>query len=299
MKTTPVKTAPVENAAGSGDGDERRRWEAASDAWGRWADAMAAVADKLNRPLLEAAGVAAGARVLDLAGGAGEPAFSAGRRVGSDGLSVCTDLAVGMLRSAAGRQENADAAAVVFAAADMCALPFADRSFTAVTCRFGVMFVPDVAMALAEVARVLTPGGRAAFMLWGPCADNALFAEIAAALDDVLGPTPPADDGLNGLFRFAAADDFARLMRAAGFTAVDEREIRAVRRADAGDRPPFWRAPLEMTFARRMAGLDAAGRRAAEHAVAERFAGRADADGCVNLPLHVRIVAGQIRPPAL
>lgn len=279
----------------SGPETGRDHWETAADAWGRWADAMAAMADKINQPLLDAAAVGAGARVLDLAGGAGEPAFSSARRAGPAGLSVCTDLAAGMLRAAASRCDRDgganDAAPLIFAAADMCALPFADASFDAVTCRFGVMFVPDVLSALRETARVLRPGGRAAFMLWGPLDDNKLFAEIAAALDEALGPPPP-EQASDGLFRFAAPDSFAPLLRAAGFSDVVESAVRPTRRAKLTEE--FWRAPLEMSFDHRLAGRAAAEIAAAERAVAQRFARLAGPDGVAILPLHARIVAGQI-----
>lgn len=274
--------------------DGRDHWEAAADAWGRWADSMAAMADKINQPLLDAATVGPGARVLDLAGGAGEPAFSSAKRAGPTGLSVCTDLAASMLRAAASRNnrgKDADTAPLVFAAADMCALPFADASFDAVTCRFGVMFAPDVPLALKEAARVLRPGGRAAFMLWGPLEDNKLFAEIAAALDEALGAPPPGQGG-DGLFRFAAPDSFAPLLRAAGFSDVVESAVRPTRRAKLSEE--FWRAPLEMSFDHRLAGRSATQAAAAERAVAQRFAKLAEPDGVAILPLHARIVAGQI-----
>src|SRR3546814_5610250 len=61
-----------------------------------------------------------------------------------------------------------------------CALPIS-ASFDRVTCRFGLMFVSDVPAALAEVRRVLKPGGRAGFLVWGPLENNALFQEIGRA----------------------------------------------------------------------------------------------------------------------
>ena len=269
---------------------ERGHWEAAADAWGRWADAMAAMADKLNQPLLDAVGVCAGARVLDLAGGAGEPAFSSANRVGEGGLSVCTDLATGMLTGAAARGRSAGAANIVVAGADMCALPLAGARFDAAACRVGVTFVPDVALALAEARRVLRPGGKAGFMVWGPLNDNALLAGIDAALESVLNaPSPQA--GVEGLFRFAEPDSLARLLRIAGFSKVTEQEIRVTRRARLSE--GFWRAPLEMSFAHRLDGLQPDARAAAEQAVADWFGKRADADGTVALPLHARVIAGQ------
>src|SRR3546814_6699772 len=72
------------------------------------------------------------------------------------------------------------------AAADAEALPFPTASFDRVTCRFGLMFVSDVPAALAEVRRVLKPGGRAGFLVWGPLENNALFQVIRDALAAVL-----------------------------------------------------------------------------------------------------------------
>jgi ubiquinone/menaquinone biosynthesis C-methylase UbiE len=46
------------------------------------------------------------------------------------------------------------------------ALPFADGSFDAVVCQFGVMFFPDKRKSYSEVLRVLAPGGRYVFSVW-------------------------------------------------------------------------------------------------------------------------------------
>ncbi|MFD1627871.1 class I SAM-dependent methyltransferase [Azospirillum griseum] len=263
---------------------ERARWIASADAWDRWADPMADLADKLNRPLLDAAGVTAGQRVLDLASGAGEPALSAARRVGGHGLVVGSDLVPGMLGGAV-RRANAEADPPRFCAADMTGLPFADGAFDAVTCRFGVMFVPDAGAALRDIRRVLRPGGKAAFMVWGPLAGNGLFADIGAVVAAQLGE----DHSLDPLFRFAAPGSLATLMTKAGFATVEETDLTPVRKAPAGQ--PFWRAALDMSFGHRLGGLDAAARAALEADIAARFDAQAD-NGTVPVPAHVRIVVG-------
>ncbi|WP_448203142.1 class I SAM-dependent methyltransferase [Azospirillum sp. sgz302134] len=270
------------------DGDtERARWAASADAWDRWADPMADLADKLNQPLLDAAGVAEGGRLLDLASGAGEPALSAARRVGPGGLVVGSDLVPGMMSGAVRRAAEApDGQRPVFTAADMTALPFADQSFDGVTCRFGIMFVPDVAAALAEVRRVLRPGGKAAFMVWGPRAGNALFETVGAGVAAQLGE----DGSLDPLFRFAAPGLLASAMRAAGFREATETDLTPVRKAPKGQ--PFWRATLDMSFGHRLHGLPPDRRAALEADIARRFDERATGD-VVPLPAHVRIVVGR------
>ncbi|MBY6261644.1 methyltransferase domain-containing protein [Azospirillum sp. 412522] len=246
---------------------------------------MADLADKLNRPLLDAAGLAEGHRLLDLASGAGEPALSAARRAGPDGLVVGSDLVPGMMAGAVRRAHGVEGPAPAFTAADMTALPFADAAFDGVTCRFGIMFVPAAESALREVRRVLRPGGRAAFMVWGPRAGNGLFAEIGDAVAGHLGE----DGSLDPLFRFSAPGLLSDLMRAAGFAATSETDLTPVRKAPAGQ--PFWRAALEMSFGHRLAGLSAEQRVTLEADIDRRFDAQA-VGGIVPVPSHARIVVG-------
>ncbi|NIQ57260.1 MAG: methyltransferase domain-containing protein, partial [Gemmatimonadetes bacterium] len=116
----------------------RTDWQAKGPSWDRWADVVGETADRLNDPLVDAAGVARGETVLDLASGTGEPALNVARRVGADGLVVATDLAEEMLAGARRRAAAAGLAHLGFAVADMEALPFPGRRFDRVTCRFGI-----------------------------------------------------------------------------------------------------------------------------------------------------------------
>lgn len=280
-----MTATPLSDSASPDATRERDRWAASADAWDRWADPMADLADKLNRPLLDAAGLAEGERLLDLASGAGEPALSAARRAGPGGLVVGSDLVPGMMAGAVRRARGIDGPAPAFTAADMTALPFAHGAFDRVTCRFGIMFVPAVDAALCEVRRVLRPGGKAAFMVWGPRAGNGLFAEIGDVVADHLGE----DGSLDPLFRFAGPGLLAGAMRAAGFGETAETDLTPVRKAPAGQ--PFWRAALDMSFGHRLGGLDAERRGALEADIARRFDAQA-VDGIVPVPSHARIVVG-------
>lgn len=280
-----MTATPLSDSASPDATRERDRWAASADAWDRWADPMADLADKLNRPLLDAAGLAEGERLLDLASGAGEPALSAARRAGPGGLVVGSDLVPGMMAGAVRRARGIDGPAPAFTAADMTALPFSDGAFDRVTCRFGIMFVPAVNAALREVRRVLRPGGKAAFMVWGPRAGNGLFAEIGDVVADHLGE----DGSLDPLFRFAGPGLLADAMRAAGFGETAETDLTPVRKAPAGQ--PFWRAALDMSFGHRLGSLDAERRGALEADIARRFDAQA-VDGIVPVPSHARIVVG-------
>ncbi len=115
-----------------------------------------------KRHFVASSGVRAGDRVLDLAGGTGDIAALLLPRVGAGGSVVVGDINAAML--GVGRDRLTDRGLVRgldWAQLDAEALPFADRSFDAVTIAFGLRNVTDKERALAEMQRVLKPGGRA------------------------------------------------------------------------------------------------------------------------------------------
>lgn len=268
---------------------ERARWSASGPAWDRWSDPMADMADRLNLPLLDACGVMPGEKVLDLASGAGEPALSAAKRVGPGGHVIGIDLVPEMLAGAIRRAADFSGKKPDFAVGDMTSLPFPDEHFDRVTCRFGIMFVPDTRSCLAETLRVLNRHGKAAFMVWGPLSDNTLFSELDAAVSDIIGPDPK--HSLNPLFRFEEPGSLGTAMTAAGFKNVTEESLRPTARVPLDK--PFWRASLDMLFAPRLASARKGSRERIEDAVRSHFSGVA-VEGVCPLHLHARIVAGEV-----
>lgn len=100
-----------------------------------------------------------GQRVLDIAGGTGDLARAFAPQVGSTGLVVHTDINENMLRT--GRDRLLDAGVVLpTALCDAETLPFASESFDLVSVAFGLRNMTRKERALAEMCRVLTPGGR-------------------------------------------------------------------------------------------------------------------------------------------
>ena len=113
-----------------------------------------------KRFTLEVSGVRAGQRVLDLAGGTGDLAKRFAQRVGPSGTVVHTDINAAMLE--AGRDRLIDAGlALPTVQCNAEALPFRDHAFDCVTIGFGLRNVTHKERALAEMARVLVPGGVA------------------------------------------------------------------------------------------------------------------------------------------
>lgn len=113
----------------------------------RWRRAAAAAAD-----------LAAGDRALDCCCGTGDLTCELAARVGPSGEAVGIDFSEEMLRRA--RKKAPDGAPIRFLAADAGDLPFDDDAFAAATVAFGARNVADLEGALAEMARVVRPGGR-------------------------------------------------------------------------------------------------------------------------------------------
>ena len=105
------------------------------------------------------ADVREGHRVLDIAAGTGDLTLAMARKVGRSGVVVHSDINEAMLRQ--GRQRLLDAGVVVPSlVCDAEALPFADAQFDRVSVAFGLRNMTHKDKALAEMARVLRPGGR-------------------------------------------------------------------------------------------------------------------------------------------
>ena len=98
--------------------------------------------------------------LLDVAGGTGDIAFRVIEAGGAGTRATVVDINGGMLAVGRQRAEKRGSGAVTFTEGNAEALPFADRSFDAVTIAFGIRNVPRIARALEEAHRVLRLGGR-------------------------------------------------------------------------------------------------------------------------------------------
>ena len=116
-----------------------------------------------------------GDRVLDIAGGTGDLAMAFAKRVGKSGQVVHTDINEAMLRT--GRNRLLDAGvSLPTLVCDAEKLPFADNYFDLVSVAFGLRNMTHKDVALAEMQRVLKPGGRLLVLE---------FSKVAAPLEKV------------------------------------------------------------------------------------------------------------------
>lgn len=129
------------------------------------------------------AAIAPGEHVLDVACGTGIVSFAAARAVGPHGRVTGVDLSGQMVEFASRRADVHQVYNARFLRMNAEQLDFADASFDAVTCALGLMYVPDPVKALAEMRRVLRPGGRLSLAVWG---DRSLcgWSEVFRIVDD-------------------------------------------------------------------------------------------------------------------
>src|SRR5262245_27570735 len=96
-------------------------------------------------------------KILDIGSGAGQLAGHVLKYADPQASITCTDLSRQMLRRARTRLKSPRPQ---FVTADMTRLPFADESFDCITCSYVLEHLPQAEPGLAEVSRVLQPGGR-------------------------------------------------------------------------------------------------------------------------------------------
>jgi ubiquinone/menaquinone biosynthesis C-methylase UbiE len=186
-------------------------WEFERSGWERAAafyeDAWSGATRAFCEPLLDAAGVSAGTRLLDVACGPGYVAGAASER---GATVVGLDVAEHMVELARGNYP-----AVEFLTGDAHELPFADGSFDAVTMNFGIHHVADPERVFSEAARVLRPGASYALTSWAGSPDHAPIAiaeKVVTPLAEVAN-LPPGPD----FFRFSDATECDAVLPRTGF----------------------------------------------------------------------------------
>lgn len=229
--------------------------------------------------LCDAAGVAAGDRVLDVACGTGIVARTAADRVGPDGRAVGVDLNEAMLTVA--RRVRPD---IEYRRSDVAVLPFPDASFDRVLSQMAVMFFPDRRTALREMARVAAPGGTVAVLVPGDLQSQALFAPFVAMAGRHGGPE--AMSLLGSYFACGDLRELTDLVESAGLKATASRTHRGTYRAPTVD--AFVTTEVESTpLLTRISDPTYRAIRADAHDVLAPFTA---ADGSVQGPFEVNIV---------
>ena len=196
-------------------------WRESAQHWTKHSDTIHKMFVPLTRALIERAGIHEGQTVLDIAGGAGEPSLTIAETVGPEGSVTCTDAVAEMVEAARAGAQRRGITNIQFRQCVPDSLPFADESFDVVVSRLGVMFFPDPVVAVREMLRVLKPGGRLAFAVWGKSEVNPFCYLVTRVMEQHV-ESPPADPDAPNAFRFAEPGKLADVMTEAGAINVEE-----------------------------------------------------------------------------
>ena len=177
-----------------------------------------------KRRLIDFVGPPRGLRVLDLATGTGDIAFALAER-GAEVVGL--DVTRRMIELAHAKRDGRIAAR--FLVGDMLALPFPSQSFDAVTVGYGLRNVPDLAVAIDEIARVVKPGGRLLSLDFNRPENRAVrwcylayLTVVGGALGWLLHRDPDTYRYIPASLRtYPGGEGVARIMRARGFSRVD------------------------------------------------------------------------------
>jgi len=187
--------------------------------WCRKLEGMEATLRPLDAPIIEALLVSKPCRIADVGCGGGGTTIEI-HRASAEGSTVHGyDINPDLIAAARNRIPEGDNT-IAFQIADMAAtLPLA-KPYDRLTSRFGILFFDDELGAFSNLLRWLSPGGRLAFAVWGPAAENPWMASVRQVVSEIIDiPAPDPDDP--GPFRYADIDKFNTLLTSAGFSDLD------------------------------------------------------------------------------
>lgn len=266
---------------------QRYGWDRAADTYeASWAAQLKPAQDRL----LALAGLKTGERVLDVACGTGLVTLQAAARVGPRGEVLALDISdrmVDLVAEEATKKGLGHVTARRLAAESLEGIP--DAHYGAVLCALGLMYVTSVDDALAEMRRVLEPGGRLVSAVWG-ARSNCGWAEIFPIVESRV-----QTDVCPMFFQLGTGPSLQLALERAGFADVIADRITTTLEYASGDEAAdaaFAGGPVAMAYSR----FDDDTRRSARaDYIASIEAYRSE--GGYRIPGEFVIAAGR-RPPA-
>lgn len=268
----------------------RAQWEDAAEAWHRWGPVIEDWLGPATERMLDAAGVTAGSRVLDVAAGAGGQTLSAARRAGPTGHVLATDISPAILEFAEMVAKEAGLANVSTQELDGEHLDVEEAGFDAVISRVGLIYFPDQRAALAGIHRALRPGGRLSAVVYSTADRNGFFS-VPVGIIRRRAQLPPPAPGQPGPFSLGAPGVAEQHFRDAGFRDVTVDVVPSpVRMATAAECVDFERQSFGALH-QMLSGLPQTERDEAWAEIARALAEFEGADGFVG-PCEMLVVSG-------
>ena len=268
----------------------REQWQSTAPAWNRWGPTLEAWLGPATEVMLDLARVGPGARVLDVAAGAGGQTLAAARRVGAEGHVLATDISAAILDFAQANARAAGLENVAVSVVDGEELQVEPGAFDAVVSRVGLIYFPDRARALAGIRRALRPGGRFAGVVYSTPDRNPFFSVPVSVIRERAQLPPPAP-GQPGPFSLGAPGVAEAELSAAGFTDVVAVRLDAPLRLTSTEECVRFEQESFGALHQMLAALDTDAQAAVWREIAERLSAFETGEGFVG-PCELVVVAG-------
>jgi ubiquinone/menaquinone biosynthesis C-methylase UbiE len=224
----------------------RNVWNEMASGWEAFRQDLWELSRPVSEWLVDRLDPRPGQTILDLAAGVGDTGFLAARRVGEAGRVIISDFAPEMVAAARRRAAELGIANAEFRELDAERMALGAESVDGATCRWGYMLMPDPGAALRETHRVLRPGGRLTFSVFGAPERNP-WASLVGRILIAKGHLPPPAPGAPGIFALSELTRIRELLAGAGFEAPEAEEVRFAFRLST--REAYWRLLTEMAGA--------------------------------------------------
>ena len=209
-------------------------WDEAAAGWNQHTQVIREWLREVTDAMINAANIAPGSRVLDIAAGAGDQTLDIARRIGAGGYVLATDLSPRILALAHDNLRAADFKNFDTQVADAQALNLGGKKFDAVVSRLGLMFCTEPHLALQQAHLALRPNGRFSAVVFSqpnanPCLGIALRTALkhADAGQPDIGTITPNPYAPGTLMSLGKPGLMASLLSIAGFTDIEVSAVSA------------------------------------------------------------------------
>ena len=274
---------------------QRQIWDNAAAGWQAWWETIERGAQKVNDKIVELAEIKSGDRVLDIATGIGEPAVTAAKKVMPSGKIVATDISPQMLAIAKTRAKSLGLDGIMeFRESDGEKLDFPEPTakFDAVLSRWGLMFFPNLSVALVKIRDLLVTNGRLSAAVWSaPSKVPLLDLAFATVRKQINAPGPPP--GTPGPFALADIETLKQSFSQAGFKDVKIDTFQITFEFDSPESFTRFHQQVTAPIQALLANYSDEVKKAAWDSITEAVWQYADSHGRVNLDNEVICISGR------
>lgn len=269
----------------------RQQWDRAAEAWDRWGPLLSKWLGPATDVMFDMAQISEGARVLDVAAGAGEQTLAAARRVGPRGHVLATDISPAILEYASNgaRQAGLDNVGTRELDGERLTDLEAD-AFDAVISRVGMIYFPDQQKALAGMKHTTRAGGKVAAMVYSTAEKNPFFS-LPVSIIRRRASLPPPLPGQPGPFSLGGAGVLEKAFRDAGLKDVNIEVVDAPVELESAQQCLRFEQESFGALHQMLSGLDQTGQQAAWEEIEQALQAFERDDGFVG-PCEMVIAVG-------